>query len=33
MTDIYTGTSGVQKLLENLNHSKAAGPDNLSSRY
>jgi len=32
MMDIYISTSGVQKLLANLNPSKAAGPDNLSPR-
>ena len=32
MMDIYISTPGVQKLLANLNPSKAAGPDNLSSR-
>ena len=32
MMDIYIGTPGVQKLLANLNPSKAAGPDNLSPR-
>ena len=32
MMDIYISTPGVQKLLANLNPSKAAGPDNLSPR-
>ena len=32
MMDIYISTPGVQKLLANLNPSKAARPDNLSPR-
>ena len=32
MMDIYIRTPGVQKLLANLNPSKAAGPDKLSPR-
>ena len=32
VTYIYIGTLEVQKLLANLNPSKAAGPDNLSPR-
>ena len=32
MPDIHISTSGVLKLLQNLNPSKASGPDNLSPR-